>query len=101
MIFLNPTLSGIFSILPPTNVTITMDTDNGYLLKYYTDNQYKAAESIQYITQILGYLMLVSAFLFIFGRLKWFGNLLFFSLQFMYLSMLYIPEFTPLLAGMV
>lgn len=101
MFFLNPAASGIFSRLPPANVTMLMDSDNGFLLIYYTDTQYKVADSIQYVCQILGYLMLISAFLFIFGRLKWFGNLLFFSLQFMYLSMLFIPEFTPMLAGMV
>jgi hypothetical protein len=49
---------------------------------------------------IFGYLILGSAFLYIFGRLKWMGNLLFFSLQFQYLSMVIIPVYTPMLAGL-
>lgn len=49
---------------------------------------------------IVGYLILASAFLYIFGRLKWMGNLLFLSLQFQYLSMVFIPRFTPMLGGL-
>jgi hypothetical protein len=58
------------------------------------------AGSFHYIAMILGYLILASAFLYIFGRLKWIGNLLFFSLQFQYLSMVIVPRFNPMLSGL-
>ena len=67
---------------------------------YYTPVQYKVALSFHYICKIFSYLILFSAFLFIFGRLKWMGNLLFFSMQFQYLSMILIPHFNPMLAGL-
>jgi hypothetical protein len=66
----------------------------------YTTVQYQVAASFHYISMILGYLILASAFLYIFGRMKWLGNLLFFSLQFQYLSMVIIPRFTPMLSGL-
>jgi hypothetical protein len=44
--------------------------------------------------------MLGTAFLFIFGRLKWVGNLLFFSLQFQYISAAIIPKYNPILHGL-
>jgi hypothetical protein len=49
---------------------------------------------------IMGYLIFASAFLYIFGRMKWIGNLLFLSLQFQYLSMVFITKFTPMLGGL-
>lgn len=44
--------------------------------------------------------MLGTAFLFIFGRLKWVGNLLYFSLQFQYISTVIIPKYNPILHGL-
>lgn len=96
---LKPTSSGIFSQLPPTNVTVQLFASDGFKLLVYTDMEYSIAISFHYISMIFGYLILASTFLYIFGRLKWVGNLLFFSLQFQYLSMIIIPSFTPILNG--
>jgi hypothetical protein len=97
---LKSTSSGIFSQLSSTNFTTQMYADDGYKLVAYTDLQYKISVSFQYISYIFGFLILASACLYIFGRLKWVGNLLFFSLQFQYMSMVVIPKFTPILNGL-
>jgi hypothetical protein len=44
--------------------------------------------------------MLATAPLYIFGRLKWVGNMLFLSLQFQYLNMAILNHFTPMLSGL-
>lgn len=100
MVFLKPFSPGIFSQLPPTNCTFQLNSDNGFELKPYTSMQYKVAGIFHYIAMALGYLILASAFLYIFGRLKWMGNLLFFSLQFQYLSIIIVPRFNPMFSGL-
>lgn len=96
----SPTSPGIWSQLPPTNCTFTLGSDNGFELHVYSARQYQVAAIFHYIAMIMGYLILASAFLYILGRLKWMGNLLFLSLQFQYLSMVFIPRYNPMLAGL-
>jgi hypothetical protein len=97
---LKPTSYGIFSQLPPTNITVQLFSNDGFRLYAYTNVQYAISLSFHYINWVFGFLILASAFLYIFGRLKWVGNLLFFSLQFQYMSMILIPFFTPILSGL-
>lgn len=99
-VYLNPATSGIFSRLPPANTTWPFHSYNGYITNMYTKAQYTVAKSFHYTCIIFGFLMFGSAFIFIFGRLKWMGNLLFFSLQFQYISMIVIQVFTPMLFGL-
>jgi hypothetical protein len=44
--------------------------------------------------------MLATAPFFIFGRLKWVGNMMFLSLQFQYINMIIINKFSPMLSGL-
>ena len=86
--------------MPPTNLTLLCKTSNAYLLEVHSDSSYQVAISFRYVCQVLGYLMLASSPLYIFGRLKWVGNMLFLSLQFQYLNMAILDHFTPMLSGL-
>ena len=97
---LKPSASGVFSLMPPANVTIKCVSDNGFEMIVYSDNDYAVAAGFHYASTILGYFMLASAPLYIFGRLKWVGNMLFLSLQFQYLNMIILDRFTPMIEGL-
>lgn len=97
---LKPALSGPFSIMPPTNVTFKCYPDNGFQMIVYQDSEYAIASVFHYICTVVSYLMLASAPLYIFGRLKWVGNMLFFSLQFQYLNLCILDSFTPMIEGL-
>ena len=43
--------------------------------------------------------MLLSAIMFMFGDMKWMGNLLFFSLQMEWFAMAWLDEFEPMMAA--
>jgi len=66
----------------------------------YSDNDFTVAAGFHYASTILGYFMLASAPLYIFGRLKWVGNMLFLSLQFQYLNIVILDHFTPMIEGL-
>lgn len=79
---LKPATSGTFSIMPPANVTVKCVGSNAHYLYVYTDRQYAFAERFSYACLIFGYFILATSVLFLFGKLKWLGNMLFLSLQF-------------------
>ena len=92
--------SGVFSKMPPANVTVKCVSDNGFEMIVYSDNDYTVAAGFHYACTVLGYFMLASAPLYIFGRLKWVGNMLFLSLQFQYLNIVILDRFTPMIEGL-
>jgi hypothetical protein len=97
--FVKPTSTGPFSIMPAANCTYICRSHTAMRLKVYTTQQYSVAKALYYTARIFGYLILGSSILFCFGRLKWMGNSLFFSLQFQYISTAYVVYFTPILSG--
>lgn len=87
-------------MMPPANVTTFCKADNGYNLLIYSQNQYKIAEGFHYLCTVFSFLILATVPLYLFGRLKWFGNMLFLSLQFQFFNLAILDVFTPMLAGL-
>lgn len=98
-IHLNPSTSGQFSIMPPANVTIKCIASNGYKLDNYSEYQYAVSKSFRYVCLVFGIVILSTSLLYIFGRQKWVGNMLFLSLQFHYFNMAIIDKFSPMFGG--
>ena len=63
----------------------------------YKDSEYAVASGFHYACTVLSYLMLATAPLYIFGRLKWVGNMLYLSLQFQYINISILDRFTPMI----
>jgi hypothetical protein len=96
----NPLYSIAFSAMPPANSTVQCISSNAFKLVVYTDKIYQIASNFRYVCLVFGFMMLASSPLYIFGRLKWVGNMLFLSLQFQYLNMAILNKFSPMLSGL-
>jgi hypothetical protein len=96
----NPKVNTAFSRMPPANTTVQCISYNAFELVTFSDKSYKIASDFRYVCLIFGYMILATAPLYIFGRLKWVGNMLFLSLQFQYLNMGILHKLSPMLSGL-
>ena len=96
----DPNVYKAFSQMPPANTTVQCISNNAFELILYSDKTYKIASDFRYVCLVFGFMILATAPLYIFGRLKWVGNMLYLSLQFQYLNMAILDKFTPMLSGL-
>ena len=90
----------MFSRLPPANITIVCAADNGFTFDVYGDDENEVADRLDDDVRIIGYVILGSSLFWLFGRMRWMGNAMFFSLQFMFISMAIVDDFNPMMASL-